>query len=86
MGGVGHGSLSWGGMKMGDIPESIIATGDFSEIEELISVWGEDFRWEVYFMEEWQYLGKFPIRQDITVLPADPPGKRLLGWRWTGKL
>lgn len=30
---------------------------------------------------EWaEFVGAFPIRQDITVIPADPPDKKLLGW------
>jgi len=38
-------------------------------------VWGWDFH-----VSGSEYVGSFPIRQDITVLQADPPGKRLIGW------
>jgi hypothetical protein len=34
----------------------------------------------VYVLAPAEYLGAFPIRQDITVLPADEPKKLRLGW------
>jgi hypothetical protein len=34
----------------------------------------------VYLLAPAEYVGAFPIRQDITVLPADDPKKLRLGW------
>jgi len=34
----------------------------------------------VFILAPAEYLGAFPIRQDITVLPADDPKKLRLGW------
>ena len=34
----------------------------------------------VYVLAPAEYVGAFPIRQDITVLPADDPKKLRLGW------
>jgi len=34
----------------------------------------------VYILAPAEYVGAFPIRQDITVLPADDPKKLRLGW------
>jgi len=34
----------------------------------------------VYVMAPAEYVGAFPVRQDITVLPADDPKKLRLGW------
>jgi len=35
---------------------------------------------DVYLLAPAEYVGAFPIRQDITVLPADDPKKLRLGW------
>jgi hypothetical protein len=35
----------------------------------------------VYLLEPGEYIGSFPIRQDITVLPADQPKKLRLDWK-----
>jgi len=34
----------------------------------------------VYILAPAEYVGAFPVRQDITVLPADDPKKLRLGW------
>jgi hypothetical protein len=34
----------------------------------------------VYLLAPAEYVGAFPVRQDITVLPADDPKKLRLGW------
>jgi len=35
---------------------------------------------DVYVLAPAEYLGAMPIRQDITVLPADEPRVLRLGW------
>jgi hypothetical protein len=34
----------------------------------------------VYLLAPAEYVGAMPIRQDITVLPADDPKKLRIGW------
>jgi hypothetical protein len=34
----------------------------------------------VYVLAPAQFIGAIPVRQDITVLPADDPKKLRLGW------
>jgi hypothetical protein len=34
----------------------------------------------VFVLAPAEYVGAFPVRQDITVLPADDPKKLRLGW------
>ena len=53
-----------------------------NDFEELI-VWELPFSWEwfsIYDTLDDEEKGQFPIRQDITVLPADDPKKLRLGW------
>ena len=35
---------------------------------------------DVYLLAPAEYVGAFPVRQDITVLPADDPKKLRIGW------
>jgi hypothetical protein len=35
---------------------------------------------EIYVSDDSEFIGSFPIRTEITVLPADEPKERTIGW------
>lgn len=52
-------------------------------IDWINNTWFSKYRFEKYnsyMKESASFVGAFPIRQDITVLPADNPSSLRLGW------
>jgi len=80
VGGAGVGGPIYGGFDPVTVRE-VLQTGLYG------SIWGADMivskivpQGTVYGLAEPEFVGVFPVRQDIEVLPADEPKQLKLGW------